>query len=161
MTEQEAFEDYIHLAPYDYQKTWAAACAWQREELAQHQIKKCEAGPSLQDLWDCWDAVHGGQKPEQEPVAFTRNGFRLEWNPYYQTSSIPPDSSLYLHPAPIPEGWMMVPKVIHPLETNENCDALLKLLKYPPSAMPFDDPLAYYAYWWAELLAAAPKPENA
>ncbi len=99
---------------------WGGTCAWHndveeaittlKEALAQHQIKKCEAGPSLQDLWDCWDAVHGGQKPEQEPVAFTRNGFRLEWNPCYQTSSIPPDSPLYLHPAPIPEGWQLVPK---------------------------------------------------
>jgi hypothetical protein len=33
-----------------------------REALAQPE-RRCEAGVSLQDLWDCWDAVHGGQEP--------------------------------------------------------------------------------------------------
>ena len=61
---------------------WGGTCAWHndvekaittlKEALAQHQIKKCEAGPSLQDLWDCWEGVHGGQKPEQERVSLLR-----------------------------------------------------------------------------------------
>ena len=56
----------------------------------------------------------------------------------------------------VPDDWQLVPKEIHPLNTSLNCDALIELLRSPPSAIPFDDPLTYYAYWWAALLAFAP-----
>jgi hypothetical protein len=90
-----------------------AAGTAMREALAQHQIKKCEAGPSLQNLWDCWDAVHG---VGQEPVAWIResdlkllNG-DLDCCLVSATRDFTDRVPLYLHPAPIPEGWQLVPE---------------------------------------------------
>ena len=60
--------------------------------------RKCEAGPSLQDLWDCWDAVHGGQ----EPVAW--KGITGDYGfPFLSFHEQPGMEPLYLHPALIPE----------------------------------------------------------
>ena len=61
---------------------------------------------SLQDLWDCWDAVHSGK---QEPTAWMDAVGDLT----FRTPSVklrPYWTPLYLHSAPIPEGWVMVPK---------------------------------------------------
>ena len=49
------------------QGCWLEVIAALKEALSQLD-KKCEASPSLQDLWDCWDAVHGGQKPVAYPL---------------------------------------------------------------------------------------------
>ena len=76
-----------------------------KEAMAQLD-RKCEAGPSLQDLWNCWDAVHGGQKPTAwmsptgDTIVHVKNvGYTPNWTDYY---TIP----LYIYPTPIPEGWV-------------------------------------------------------
>ncbi len=56
----------------------------------------------------------------------------------------------------IPEGWQLVPKDIHPLNST-GCDAIIELLKNPPNCPPdVDDSNTYYDYWWSKLLRAAP-----
>lgn len=73
-----------------------------REALAQHD-EECETGPSRQDLWDCWDAVHSGK---QEPTAWMDAAGDLT----FRTPSVklrPYWTPLYLHPAPIPNGWQL------------------------------------------------------
>lgn len=94
------------------QGCWLEVIAALKEALAQLD-KKCEAGVSLQGLWDCWDAVHG---VGQEPVAWIResdlkllNG-DLDCCLVSATRDFTDRVPLYLHPAPIPEGWVMVPK---------------------------------------------------
>ena len=54
----------------------------------------------------------------------------------------------------IPEGLVLVPEDIHPMD-NSKGDAVINLLRTPPSAARFNDPNAYYDYWWSLLLAAA------
>ena len=117
-----------------------AAGTAMREALAQHQIKKCEAGPSLQDLWDCWDAVHGWQ----EPVAWKgiKGDYGFTFLGFHEQPGMEP---LYLHPTPIPEGWQLVPK-----EPTEN---MIKLVAYAERYS------GVYGIYKA-MLAAAPKPEE-
>lgn len=87
-----------------------------REALAQRN-KKCEAGPSLQGLWDCWDAVHSGK---QEPTAWMDAVGDLT----FRTPSVklrPYWTPLYPHPTPVPDGLKLVP--IEP--TPEMVNAML------------------------------------
>ena len=58
---------------------------------------------SLQDLWDCWDAVHGGQKP----VAYMKQWPPGRWEQCSENYA--GACPVYLHPAPISEGWQLVP----------------------------------------------------
>ena len=118
-----------------------------REALAQPE-RRCEAGVSLQDLWDCWEAVHGGK---QEPIAWIResdlkllNG-DLDCCLVSATRDFTDRVPLYLHPAPIPEGWQLVPK-----EPTEN---MIKLGAYAERYS------GVYGIYKA-MLAAAPKPEE-
>lgn len=131
---------------------WGGTCAWHndveeaittlKEALAQHQIKKCEAGPSLQDLWDCWDAVHSGK---QEPTAWMDAVGDLT----FRTPSVklrPYWTPLYLHPTPVPEGWQLVPNE----PTPKMCHAAFKDRNGEFSS----------ASQWSAMLAAAPKYEE-
>ena len=52
------------------------------------------------------------------------------------------------------EGMVLVPKSIHPLDTQIS-EAVIALLANPPSAEKYSDQNDYYNYWWKELLAAA------
>ena len=97
--------------------------------------KKCEASPSLQDLWDCWDAVHGGQKP----VAYMKQWPPGRWEQCSENYA--GACPVYLHPAPIPEGWQLVPK-----EPTIN---MLNALYYSERSKGY-----------AAMLAAAPKYEE-
>lgn len=143
-----------------------------REALAQPE-RRCEAGVSLQDLWDCWDAVHG---VGQEPVAW------LHKNPDFPAQALLPEevekkaflrypehySPLYFQPnistkefergydtgflvgaekgrtILIPEGWKLVP--IEP--TDEMIAAAEEVKQYELNTP-----------WrrWEVMLAAAPK----
>ncbi len=110
-----------------------------KEAMAQLD-RKCEAGPSLQDLWDCWDAVHGWQ----EPVAW--KGITGDYGfPFLSFHEQPGMEPLYLHPTPIPEGWQLVPK-----EPTVNMLTAL-LTTYVDEGIP---------YGYEAMLAAAPKPEE-
>lgn len=129
---------------------WGGTRAWHndveeaittlKEALAQHQIKKCEAGPSLQDLWDCWDAVHGGQKPVAWKGITGDYGF-----PFLSFHEQPGMEPLYPRTAPIPEGWQLVPK-----EPTVNMLTAL-LTTYVDEGIP---------YGYKAMLAAAPKYEE-
>lgn len=137
---------------------WGGTRAWHndveeaittlKEALAQHQIKKCEAGPSLQDLWDCWDAAHGGQTPVAYRYKDSRAHYRYVGNrPNMDTSSytILKLEPLYPRTAPIPEGWQLVPK-----EPTVNMLTAL-LTTYVDEGIP---------YGYKAMLAAAPKYEE-
>jgi hypothetical protein len=129
------------------QGCWLEVIAALKEALAQLD-RKCEAGPSLQDLWDCWDAAHGGQTPVAYRYKDSRAHYRYVGNrPNMDTSSytILKLDPLYLHPAPIPEGWQLVPK-----EPTEN---MIKLGAY---AERYSGVYGIYK----DMLAAAPKPEE-
>ena len=94
-----------------------------KEAMAQLD-RKCEAGPSLQDLWDCWDAAHGGQTPVAYRYKDSRAHYRYVGNrPNMDTSgyTILKLEPLYLHTEPIPEGWQLVP--IEPTEEMTDCGA--------------------------------------
>ena len=109
-----------------------------REALAQPE-RRCEAGVSLQDLWDCWDAVHGGK---QEPTAWMDAVGDLT----FRTPSVklrPYWTPLYLHPTPVPEGWQLVPNE----PTPKMCHAAFKDRNGEFSS----------ASQWSAMLAAAPK----
>ena len=56
----------------------------------------------------------------------------------------------------VPEGFVMVPKTIHPFD-RPDCDAVVQLLATPPDAGRIDNPQDYYQYWWSLLLSAAPE----
>jgi len=56
----------------------------------------------------------------------------------------------------VPEGFVMVPKTIHPFD-RPDCDAVVQLLATPPDAGRIDNPQDYYQYWWELLLSAAPE----
>ena len=117
-----------------------------KEAMAQLD-RKCEAGPSLQDLWDCWDAVHGGQEPVARVYRYGSNSNGEPWHGihWFNAAIDAPDGTLlYLHPAPIPEGWQLVPK-----EPTEN---MIKLGAYAERYS------GVYGIYKA-MLAAAPKPE--
>jgi hypothetical protein len=103
---EELIVDYEKPIHKELPDVRAAGCS----QAQGQQNRKCEAGPSLQDLWDCWDAVHGGQKPTAwmsptgDNIVHVRNvGYTPNWTDYY---TIP----LYLYPTPIPEGWQLVPE---------------------------------------------------
>ena len=98
---------------------------------------------SLQDLWDCWDAVHSGK---QEPTAWMDAVGDLT----FRTPSVklrPYWTPLYLHPTPVPEGWQLVPK-----EPTE--EMLFAYTKCKTTAGE-----RWAAHQWHAMLAAAPKPE--
>lgn len=59
----------------------------------------------------------------------------------------------------VPDGWKMVPKSIHPLDTRGG-EEVMRLLATPPSAEHVSNPQDYYQHWWALLLAAAPAQEK-
>lgn len=56
----------------------------------------------------------------------------------------------------VPDGYVMVPKTIHPFD-RPDCDAVVQLLATPPDAGRIDNPQDYYQYWWSLLLSAAPE----
>lgn len=116
------------------QGCWLEVIAALKEALAQLD-RKCEAGPSLQDLWDCWDAAHGGQTP----VAYRYKDSRA----HYRYVGNRPNN---LHPEPIPEGWQLVPNE----PTPKMCHAAFKDRNGEFSN----------ASQWSAMLAAAPKPEE-
>jgi len=124
------------------QGCWLEVIAALKEALAQLD-RKCEAGHSLQDLWDCWDAVHSGK---QEPTAWMDAVGDLT----FRTPSVklrPYWTPLYLHPTPVPEGWQLVPK-----EPTE--EMLFAYTKCKTTAGE-----RWAAHQWHAMLAAAPKPE--
>ena len=87
-------------------------------------------------------------QPEQEPVAWIckKNGKSwLAWNSTEHVPSFSTMEPLYLHPAPIPEGWQPVPK--NP--TDEMLDAAEEVKQYE---------LGTPRMRWEAMLAAAPKP---
>jgi len=99
-------------------------------------------------------------QPEQEPVAFR---FRHESGTYdyYDTSMewMPAGECdyLYTHPAPIPEGWQLVP--IEPTEKmiDAACQSGISVNGRPIWKHTIDK----QAIWkWKTMLAAAPKPEE-
>lgn len=57
----------------------------------------------------------------------------------------------------VPDGWQLVPKDIHPLDTlpGLRCDGIIRTLALPPQIK--GDPTSFYSAWWDALLAAAPK----
>ena len=118
------------------QGCWLEVIAALKEALARLD-RKCEAGPSLQDLWDCWDAVHSGK---QEPTAWMDAVGDLT----FRTPSVklrPYWTPLYLHPTPVPKGWQLVPK-----------EPTINML----NALYYSD----HGKGYAAMLAAAPKPEE-
>ena len=132
-----------------------------REALAQPE-RRCEAGVSLQDLWDCWEAVHGGK---QEPIAWIResdlkllNG-DLDCCLVSATRDFTDRVPLYLHPAPIPEGWQLVPK-----EPTKNMSDVFWSAYIPApdgiaQSCSFED-FHDFRYMYKTMLAAAPKYEE-
>lgn len=59
----------------------------------------------------------------------------------------------------VPEGYALVRKRIHPLDTDKG-EPVIQLLANSPDAKPFNDPNDYYAHWWGLLCDAAPSPEQ-
>lgn len=55
------------------------------------------------------------------------------------------------------DGYKMVPEDIHPLERTD-CEAVIELLRNPPTPTDAEDETDYYAHWWQKLISAAPKP---
>lgn len=59
-----------------------------------------------------------------------------------------------------PDGWVLVPKSIHPLDVDYG-ERAIELLANPPCAKRFNNSDDYYADWWAQLVtAAAPEVSN-
>lgn len=54
----------------------------------------------------------------------------------------------------IPDGWDLVPKWIHPLESSTG-GAVIQLLATPPDPGRIDNPEDYYQFYWEKLLAAS------
>ena len=97
-------------------------------------------------------------KPEQEPVAY-RTVNNVGAYVYHSADRLPNEyglrgEALYLHPAPIPEGWQLVPKE----PTKEMYEAASHLVT-GTSGNKFEYPDELYEAYSA-MLAAAPKPED-
>ena len=125
-----------------------------REALAQPE-RRCEAGVSLQDLWDCWDAVHGGK---QEPTAWMDAVGDLT----FRTPSVklrPYWTPLYLHPTPIPEGWQLVPTEATKDMSDNFWSAYIPAPDGMAQSCSFED-FHDFRYMYKAMLAAAPKYEE-
>ena len=91
--------------------------------------------------------------PTGDTIVHTKNvGYTPNWTDYY---TIP----LYLHPAPIPEGWQLVPKE----PTKEMSDVFWSAYIPAPDGMAqscsFED-FHDFRYMYKAMLAAAPKYEE-
>lgn len=129
---EELIVDYEKPIHKELPDVRAAGCS----QAQGQQNKKCEAGPSLQDLWDCWDATHGG---EQKPVAYMKQWPPGRWEQCSENYA--GACPVYLHPAPIPGGWQLVNLNMTP----EQRQLMLRADEFTVDEM------------WILLLAAAPK----
>lgn len=130
---------YLHPAP-------------KPEEWDSRELGADEAYVSISETTD--EEINAAlARPEQEPYAYTAEG-ECWWNRFtnYALAQAHLDSLripeerrlyLYLHPAPIPEGWQLVNHNMTP----EQRQLMLRAEEFTVDEM------------WIMLLAAAPKPE--
>ena len=102
-------------------------------------------------------------KPEQNPVAY-RTVNNVGAYVYHSADRLPNEyglrgEALYLHPAPIPEGWKLVPKE----PTKEMSDTFWSAYIPAPDGIAqscsFED-FHDFRYMYKAMLDAAPKPEE-
>ena len=56
----------------------------------------------------------------------------------------------------VPEGWMLVPEDIHPVDAISDCAGIRSKLASPPSREGFPSDIDWLACWWEQITSAAP-----
>lgn len=105
-----------------------------------------------QNPYDIWCAALEWARSQQKPVAWFEESAGGNWFLAYSKNPSAKQEPLYAHPAPIPEGYVLVPKE----PTPEMIEAFNKV---PEMAY---NPASKYRtiHTWQAMLAAAPKPEK-